>query len=226
MMDVVFEVLKFLGYSAVGFSAGYQVCKIRRNTEEIKEAVVAEHNPDQDGIAGTGGSGGIGGVGGTGTPDGVGGTGGTGGTGGQGGTYTSHSNGWQGRLLGIVVLAMSIVTVASSVYTNNETRQNSAHDKQVTACQAEYNKDFSRAVAIRGQYAEEDRAYADKDRAELYKMIVGVINPALAPEQRRVVIENWVKVTAENDVARKKNDDERRKTPLPNLDARNCGEVK
>lgn len=220
MCDILQEVFRGLGYSMFGFLAGYWVCRYGRNVEEIKEAVVSEHKLDSDkgdgtkGMGGPGGIGGTGGTGGAGTPDGMGGIGGTGGPGGQGGTYSGHhprSNGWQGRALGLVVLALALFTVIQSLYVGNEARKNALHDQRVTACQAAYNRDFARAVTIRG-------AYADEDRDQLYKMITTVISGA-TPAIRQKAINDWIETSQRNSRLRQA-------TPLPNLDTRNCGEVK
>jgi len=185
-MDVLYEVLKFLGYSAIGFLAGYQLCKIRRNTEEIKEAVVSEqeNTSDRDG---------------SGTKD-------------VKSTFTGHGqgSGWQGRALGVFVLLLAIFTAIQGVYVSNETRDNTEHDKRVVACQAQFNKDFSRAVTVRGQYA-------DEDRAAMYRMITTVIS-GTTPAIRQKAITDWIELSQKNDELRKAN-------PLPSLEARNCGEV-
>jgi hypothetical protein len=215
------ELVKGVGYSAFGFFAGYYVCKFRRSVEKIEEAVVSEHEAGKAGTegregtgdrGGQGGPGGTGGTGGMGTPDGTGGQGGTGGPGGTGGsggrgTFSGRHGGWQGRTLGVIVLIMTLVTVVSNLYTNSQTRSNSEHDRRVTACQAEYNRDFAKAVTIRGQYA-------DEDRAELYKMITTVIS-GKTQEIRTKAITDWVAATERNNKLREA-------TPLPNLETRNC----
>jgi hypothetical protein len=214
------EAFRGLGYSIAGLFIGYMLGRFESAVEKIEEVIVSEHEhheyraPEQgpnDVRSGTGGQGGIGGVGGQGTPNGTGGQGGTGGPGGQGGSYTEHT-GWQGRLLGIIVILLSFLTVSSTVYTNAQARNNAKHDKLVVACQAKFNQDFALAVTLRGQYA-------DEDRQQLFQMIVAVVDVKLTPLQRKAAIDNWIAVS-------RKNEELRKATPLPNLDARNCGEVK
>lgn len=214
--NVFGEILKGLGYSLLGFFAGYQVCKFRRSVERIEEAVVSDHEKheisDKGGVGGTGGPGGIGGVGGVGTPDGTGGTGGQGGPGGTGGSYSESASGsgWQGRALGIIVLILTVFTVASNIHTNNETRRNAEHDKLVTECQAKFNEEFSIVLQKRAQYAEQDRA---TELAMWRALLVGA-----TPEERRKVFEDYLNAATRTDELRRQN-------PLPNLAARNCGEV-
>jgi len=176
-MSWLVEVAKFVVYSGVGFLVGYQVCKIRRNTEEIKEAIVDE-NPQEAALR----------------------------------HKVEERRHWkvdrQTRIIGLIVMVLSIVTVVQSFYFTHEQAQNSERDKQRTECQAQYNQDFARAVTLRGRYA-------DEDRTQMYKMITTVINEKLTPAQRRQAIEDWVLASQRNDALRKT-------TPLPNLDARNC----
>jgi hypothetical protein len=204
------ELMKGIGYSAFGFFAGYYVCKLRRKVEHIEELVVADHEihggkpgeKGEDGLRGSGGKGGTGGAGGTG--------GGTGGTGGTGGVYEESSakhSGWQGRVLGVFILFLAMVTLASNLYTNQKTRDNAAHDRLVTACQAQYNRDFARVSSLRAQYA-------DQDRAALYKMITTIIS-GTTQEARAKAVTDWIVTTQENDRLRAK-------VPIPNLEARNC----
>lgn len=175
-MSLLVEVFKGLGYSGAGFLAGYQVCKIRRNTEEIKEAIVPEDGSEPTWPA-------------------------------VERRKSSRRTDRMTRVIGVFVIILSVATVAQSFYFSHQ--QNSATDreKKTTACQAQYNADFARAVTLRGQYA-------DEDRTALYKMISTVINEQ-EPAKRRQAIEDWVVATQRNEVLRKR-------TPLPDLQARNC----
>jgi hypothetical protein len=177
-MSLLVETFKFFGYSGAGFLAGYQVCKIRRNTEEIKEAVVPENDNEEP-------------------------------------TWPaverrkeSRRTDRMTRFIGIFVIILSIATVGQSFYFSHQQSESTKREQKQTDCQAKYNEDFARAVTIRGQYA-------DEDRAQLYKMISTVISEPDA-SKRRQAVEDWVTAT-------KKNDELRKSTPLPNLQARNCG---
>jgi hypothetical protein len=176
-MSVLVEVFKGLGYSGVGFLVGYQVCKIRRNTEEIKEAIVPDDGSEPTWPA-------------------------------VERRKSSKKTDRMTRAIGIFVIALSLATVGQSVYFSQTQNVLDKREKDRTACQAQYNEDFARAVTIRGQYA-------DEDRTELYKMITSVMNPNGTVVTRRAAVEGWV-------IATQKNDQLRKATPLPNLQARNC----
>jgi hypothetical protein len=174
-MSVLVEVFKFFGYSGAGFLAGYQVCKIRRNTEEIKEAIVSEGDePTWPAVERR---------------------------------KSSRQTDRMTRIIGIFVIILSIGTVGQSFYFSHQQGAATKREKETTDCQAKFNEDFAKAVTTRGQYA-------DEDRLQLYKMISTIVSePDVA--KRRKAVEDWVAIT-------KRNDELRKKTPLPDLQSRNC----
>lgn len=183
------EALSGLGYSMLGLVVGYSLGRAHFVVERIEEAVVSGHTP-MSGEDGNDSNGAVLKL---------------------GEKSMESPSGWQGRLLGVFVLVMTLVTVTSTIYTNSQTRQNSDHDKRVTACQAQYNRDFAQAVTLRGKYA-------DEDRLALYRMITTIISGS-TPEIRQKAVTDWV-------LNSQKNDQLRKNTPLPNLDTRNCEEVR
>ena len=172
-MNILLEILKFIGYSAVGFFAGYQFCRMRREVREIRDTIVKDE-VDQTPVE----------------------------------TRERLFGDRQSRVIGILVLLMSTITIISSSFTSYQNRQNSEHDREVTACQARYNDDFARAVTLRGQYADEDRTL-------LNTMIFTILDEP-DPKKRQAAVNKWVRETQENDKLRKA-------TPLPDLTTRNCG---
>lgn len=175
-MMLLVEIFKGIGYSGAGFLVGYQVCKIRRNTEEIKEAIVSEDGDEPTWPA-------------------------------VERRKSSQQTDKMTRAIGIFVILLSLGTVSQSFYFSHQQSKATEREQDRTECQAHYNEDFARAVTLRGRYA-------DEDRMQLYTMISSVVNEP-DPEKRRTAVQNWITAT-------KKNEELRKKTPLPDLQARNC----
>lgn len=171
-MDLLVEIIKFVGYTAIGFFAGYQVCRMRRAVEEIRDTIVKE-DIDETPVE----------------------------------TRERLFGDRQSRIIGIVVLLLSTITIVQSAYFTQQNRHDAARDARVARCQAQYNDDFARALIIRGQYA-------DEDRANLNNMIFAILDEP-DPKKRRVAVQTWAAKTQDNDIKRKA-------TPLPDLNNRDC----
>lgn len=180
-MNILFEILKGLGYSLVGFLVGYNFAKLRRTTEEIKETIV-----DDDGNPSVGS---VGKSSGTGSP--------------------SKGNEGQGiRWLGVVLIMLSLITVAQAAYFSIQSSREAKKNADIAECQAQFNSDFAQVVKIRNAYAEEDRA------ANL-KMWDAFLAPGGTQATR-------LKAAEEFTDAMHKNEELRKQSPLPNLSDRNC----
>jgi len=199
---LLIELVQFLAYSGFGFLTGWVGCSYKKRLDRIAEevTVIAEGDSDENDNKGTrGGPGGVGGIGGVGgTGGGQGGTGGPGGEGGSGG----HSRGEHGvpRWLGVVLIALSLITVGEGYYFNRQ-------DKQQVECQARYNEDFARALMLRNTWANEDR----DANAKMWRDVLAGASPAI---RRQSVVDYLATID--------RNNEKRAKTPLPNLDQRNC----
>lgn len=129
-MNILFEVLKGLGYSLGGFLVGYNFTKLRRTTEEIKETVVDDNDDPSAGNLGK--------------PD---------------GPSEAHGRENQGiHWFGVLLVVLSLITVAQAAYFSVQSSRESKKNADIASCQAQFNADFAQVVKIRNTYAEEDRA--------------------------------------------------------------------
>lgn len=104
------------------------------------------------------------------------------------------------RLLGIVVIVLAIFTVAQGSYYAYENNKKSS-------CQAQFNSDFAKVIALRSQWANEDKAAEIK----LWRDFLTTTQPA----QSRKILEAYLEATTRTDKLRAEN-------PLPKLEDRNC----
>lgn len=111
------------------------------------------------------------------------------------------------KWLGLVVILLSIFTVGQSYYFTQQNTQRAEEDRRITECQAKYNSDFAAVLTQRVKWQEEDRA-------ELNKMIYGVLTAPGAPARKKF-LEDYVAQVDKNDRLRAQN-------PLPSLTDRNC----
>lgn len=227
IQHLLIELMQGLAWSSFGFLGGWLGCSYKRRLDRISEEVVviAEGDAEKNVARGTegakgapgkkGASGGPGAEGSRGGPGGVGGTGGeggegggTGGTGGSGGVGGAGDHGEDGgehglpRWVGMVLILFALFAVGEGYYFNQQ-------DKQQVECQSQYNEDFAKSLILRNQWAAEDRAA----NLQMWEDVLREEDPAV----RRQSVVDYVETI-------KKNNIQRAKAPLPNLDQRNCEE--
>lgn len=106
------------------------------------------------------------------------------------------------RWLGIVVALLAAVTVVQGLIAQQKIAD-------VTACQAEFNRDFAHASSLRSQLAAEDRA-------ALNSMLIALYRQRNQPDSARLdTFREWVKTTQANEV-------ERANHPLPDYPIGDC----
>ena len=98
-------------------------------------------------------------------------------------------------VVGIVVLFLTLWTVGSTAYYNHQQRE-------ITRCQAEFNQKFIQQINERNKIS-------SSDRDSLAKMLGQMLTLA-DKEDRRKALEDYLKT-------KEKNDEDRRKHPLPEL---------
>lgn len=162
--------------------------------------------PGEDGYGNHGGAGGPGGEGGLGgLPDGKGGAGGSGGDGGKGGDGDGHIG--LPRWIGVVLLLLALATVGQTYYFNTQQQAQVQRNRQVLACQSQFNRDFAQALDQRSMWAAEDRA-------EFIVLINKILSGAGPAVSRKALIDYVTAIQA--------NEKKRQATPLYNPD-RQCG---
>lgn len=99
------------------------------------------------------------------------------------------------RWVGVIIIVLSLFTVGQAWYFARQ-------DRQTAECQALTVKEFQTALSLRTRVAEEDRKVLDK--------LVLEVTQATTPEQSRAALNAYVE-------ARKANDAERARNPLPEI---------
>jgi hypothetical protein len=105
----------------------------------------------------------------------------------------------RGLIIGVVILILAMFTVVQGTYYTHESRKKSA-------CQAQYNADFSKALRLRAQWSSEDRAA----EIQLWKNFL-----AAKPGEGRAILQKYLDSVARTDKLRAEN-------PLPKLEDRDC----
>lgn len=75
------------------------------------------------------------------------------------------------------VLLLALAAGVSTAVQNIQSRQISAHDRQVTACQARYNNAFAANIRARSALSDADRAATTAFSAAEISLIVGLFTP-------------------------------------------------
>ena len=95
-----------------------------------------------------------------------------------------------------------------TIYVSIEDQRREDRDQRQAACQAQFNADFAKVVAVRNVYAEEDRD-------ENIKMWDALLSPTATQATR-------LRAAQEFTAAMHRNSDLRARNPLPKLEDRNC----
>lgn len=103
------------------------------------------------------------------------------------------------RLLGWVIVVLSIFTVLQGSYYAYETNKKSE-------CQAQYNADFAKVIGLRAKWADEDKAAEIK----LFRDFL-----TAKPGQGAKLLQDYLVATDRTDKLRREN-------PLPKLEDRGC----
>lgn len=111
-------------------------------------------------------------------------------------------------IIGLGLIILSAVSLISTVVVISDYRQ-------VTACQAEYNKNYTQAIKDRQAAANDDRTATKSLAQGTVDMLDTVLNPASSVEQRKNAVEGYreinktyINLTAEAEKKRQEN-------PLP-----------
>lgn len=189
-MAVITEASKGLGYSSIGFLLGYQVCKVRRGVEEIKEVIVEDEHESAPEAS---------------SPQ-----------------SDAPTSGRGLRLLGLVIVILSVLTVTQGAYFTYKGSENSKHERARTACQAQYNEDFAKVSEVRARYAAEDRVAATAKWDADLKMWQALLSPTATSKTRIAAATEYTEKVQKLITDMQKNEELRQKTPLPKLSERNC----
>jgi heme/copper-type cytochrome/quinol oxidase subunit 2 len=104
------------------------------------------------------------------------------------------------RLLGWVVIVLSVFTVLQGSYYAYETNRKAS-------CQAQFNNDFAHVISLRAQWADEDKAAELK----LFHDLLATTKPG----QGGKILQDYLVSTERTDKLRREN-------PLPKLEDRGC----
>lgn len=111
------------------------------------------------------------------------------------------------RWVGVVLIILALLTVAEGWYFNNKVSEQTDATARRTACQANYNQQFTIVLTKRTEWANEDRT-------ELNRLMTRWINSHDRVEPRKA-LEEYLSAVAINDNHRAAN-------PLPSLASHPC----
>lgn len=112
------------------------------------------------------------------------------------------------RLIGLGLIVLAAVSLITTVVVLVDYRQ-------VTSCQAEYNKNYNRALTERAEAANRDRAATKSLAQGTVSMLDTVLNPSANTDQRRGAVEQYKKVNQDYVKLTEEAETKRNLNPLP-----------